>query len=151
MKYILSLLFAFTVMFMGCDKDKIETIPHLNINSISPNTVNSGQIIQIKGNFTDQEGDLDSALLIYKWYDGATGFMPFDTQRYTFAALGMPDKVTQADITVTFLYNEFSSDFVTLPGVTLRDTTATLGLILIDKDGNRSDYEESDQIRLIKP
>ena len=151
MKYKLSLLFAFVAILAGCDKDKIETIPHLNINSISPNTVNAGQLIQMKGDFTDQEGDIDSALLIYKWYDGATAFMPFDTQRYNFAALGLPEKVTQADITVTFLYNEFASGYVTLPGVSIRDTTATLGLILIDRAGNRSEYEESDQIRLIKP
>lgn len=152
MKLLSFLLVALTIVVVSCDKDKFTTVPQLEINSISPNTVNSGDIVQLRGRYTDQEGDIDSALFVYKWYNGTTAILPFDTLRYSFDALGLPTNVKEAEITVAFQYNTTDPNgYITLPGLTERDTTATLGLIIIDKEGNRSDYGESDQIRIIKP
>jgi hypothetical protein len=151
MKYGLLTAALSTLIVLACNKDKFTTIPQVDIKSISPGTVNNGDVIDLKGKFTDQEGDVDSVLVVYKWYNGTT-VVRKDTFRYSLEALGVPLKTRQADITVNFEYNTSNNpDLVTLPGVSIRDTTATFGLILKDKDKNRSEYKESDQIRLKKP
>lgn len=150
MRIISSLLILSIFVITGCDKDKFTTIPQVKIKSIRPNQVFNGDVITLKGEFTDQEGDIDSALIVYKWYNGATE-IPIDTFRYTLENFDLPPKTRQADITVDFEYNTNNIGIVTLPGVGIRDTTAAFGLIFIDKANNRSSYVESDPIRLIKP
>jgi hypothetical protein len=151
MKLYSTLLVLLAFAVASCNKDKFETIPHLDINSISPSTVNNGDIIEMKGDFTDQEGDLDSALIIYKWYNGAVSILPLDTLRYSFAALNLPETLKEAEITVAFEYNTTNSPFHIPLGGVERDTTASFGLILIDREGHRSEYKESEKIRMLKP
>lgn len=151
MKFLKSLLIVFLFIAAGCNKDKFTTIPQVTIESITPKTVFNGDILSMKGKYTDDEGDPDSALVVYKWYNGVT-VVRKDTFRYSFTAFNLPAKTRQADISVDFQYNTANPNgFLTLPGAGLRDTTATLGLILIDKANNRSVYAESEPIRLKKP
>lgn len=149
MKRILFVLTFILIVAVACNKDKFTTVPQVSIKSISPSTVNSGNIISLNGEYTDQEGDLDSILVVYKWYAGTT-VTKKDTFRYTFSTLNLPPKTTGADIIINFEYNTFSGNFFPLQGV-VKDTTATFGLILIDEAENRSEYAESNPIRLIKP
>jgi hypothetical protein len=66
--------------------------------------------------------------------------------------LNLPSKLREADMNVVFEYNTNNNpDLVPLPGVSLRDTSATFGLVLIDKAKHRSNYAESEKIRLKKP
>ena len=148
-RFILPLLLA--ILIVSCSKDKFKTEPQVTIKSITPSTVFSGDVITIKGDYTDDEGDVDSVLIVYKWYNGATE-IPIDTFRYTFARLNLPDKTRQADLEINFEYNTNNiPDMVPLSGVSLRDTTASFGLVLKDKKGQRSSYSESDKIRLKRP
>lgn len=140
----------FALLIASCDKDKFKTEPQVDIKSISPSTVRDGDVITIKGSFTDDEGDLDSILIVYKWYNGATVVKPStgDTLRYTLAAMNLPEKTRQADLSVQYEFGTLNIDgLAKLPSVS-RDTTATLGIILKDKKGNRSNYGESEKIRL---
>lgn len=140
-----------TVFFSGCNKDKYTTIPQVSISSITPAVVSSGNVIELKGKYTNLEGDVDSALIVYKWYNGTTAVRK-DTFRYGFSQLGMPTGVQRADLILQFEYNTNNyPDLTKLPGVSLRDTTAAFGLLLIDKLKNRSTYAESNTIRLKKP
>lgn len=136
------------IFIVACNKDKFTTIPQVKVNAISPTEVHNGEIITLKGEFTDDEGDVDSVLVVYKWYNGVA-VVKNDTFRYNFASIGVPDKTREADIKITFQYNTANPGPPTLPGV-LKDTTATLGLILKDKKENRSEYKESNPIRLKK-
>ena len=139
------------LLLAACNKDKFKTEPQVTIKSISPSTATDGNVISIRGNFTDDEGDLDSALIVYKWYNGAVVVKPGigDTLRYTLENLNLPEKTRQADILIEFELGTFNNpDLAKLPSVT-RDTTATLGLILKDKKGQRSNYSESEKIRLL--
>lgn len=146
----LFLLFS-VITVLACNKDKFTTVPQVELKSISPETVFNGDIISLEGKYTDQEGDLDSILIVYKWYNNTT-VVRKDTFRYAFDALGIPTNTRQAEIDVTFEYNTNNyPDLVPLPGVSIKDTTASLGLILKDKEANRSEYKESDKIRLKKP
>jgi hypothetical protein len=141
----------FLVLAMGCQKDKYTTVPQVTLESISPATAVSGSVIQVDGLYTDLEGDIDSALIVYKWYNNTTA-VRFDTFRFGFAQLGIPLGVQKGEITMQFEYNTNNyPDLTKLPGVSQRDTTAAFGLLLIDKAKNRSNYSESPTIRLKKP
>jgi hypothetical protein len=150
MKFSLFILSALLLIIISCTKDKFTTEPQVTVKSISPSVVFSGNVLTMKGKYTDLEGDIDSVLVVYKWYNGAVAVKK-DTFRYLFSSLGVPAKTQQADINVTFEYNTNNNpDLRFLPGVS-KDTTATLGLILKDKDSHKSNYSESSQIRLKKP
>ncbi|MBK8142481.1 MAG: hypothetical protein IPK57_16885 [Chitinophagaceae bacterium] len=151
MKYSLFVLIVLVVIATACNKDKFTTEPQVEVKSITPETVFNGNIINLKAKYTDDEGDLDSAYVVYKWYNGAT-VVKADTFRYPYSILNLPSDLRRADIEVTFEYNTNNNpDLVPLPGVSVRDTTATFGLILIDKARHRSNYSESTPIRMKKP
>ncbi|MFM7672903.1 MAG: hypothetical protein ACKO6Q_09995 [Bacteroidota bacterium] len=141
----------FLTAAIGCQKDKYTTVPQVTIESISPAIASSGSVIQVNGKYTDLEGDIDSALIVYKWYNGSTAVRK-DTFRYGFVQLGIPAGVQRAELNLKFEYNTNNYPELTkLPGVSQRDTTAAFGLLLIDKAKNRSNYTESPTIRLKKP
>ncbi len=151
MKYSLFVLIVLVVIATACNKDKFTTEPQVEVKSITPETVFNGNIINLKAKYTDDEGDLDSAYVVYKWYNGAT-VVKADTFRYPYSILNLPSDLRRADIEVIFEYNTNNNpDLVPLPGVSVRDTTATFGLILIDKARHRSNYSESTPIRMKKP
>lgn len=151
MKYSLLVLIVLVVIVTACNKDTFTTEPQVEVKSISPETVFNGDVINMKAKYTDDEGDLDSAYIVYKWYNNTT-VVRADTFRYLYSILNLPSDLRRADIEVTFEYNTNNyPDLVPLPGVSVRDTTATFGLVLIDKAGHRSNYSESNPIRLKKP
>lgn len=151
MKQRLLLILVLILTVLACNKDKFTTEPKVTVKSISPGTVNNGDIITLRSNYTDDEGDLDSVYVVYKWYNG-TAIVRNDTFRYAFSMLNLPTKLREADMNVVFEYNTNNNpDLVPLPGVSLRDTSATFGLVLIDKAKHRSNYAESEKIRLKKP
>src|SRR5689334_6851471 len=139
------------IVILSCNKDKFTTEPQVKVKSISPNTVFQGDILELKGKFTDDEGDIDSIYIVYKWYNNTTVTRK-DTFRYTTAALNLPTKTREGDIFVQFSYGRLINGFSQLPNSPVaKDTTSTLGLLLVDKAGHRSGYSESDKIRLKKP
>jgi hypothetical protein len=148
MKAGILVLSALTIL-VACNKDKFTSTPQVTITSITPTTVNSGNVITMTGNYTDDEGDLDSVLVVYKWYNGAT-VVKKDTFRYPFSTTGVPDKTREAEIKIIYEYNTNNLGIPFLSGLA-KDTTATLGLVLKDKKANRSVYNESKQIRIKKP
>ena len=139
------------LLLAGCNKDKFTTEPQVEVKSIQPATVTNGAIIRLLADYTDDEGDLDSVLVVYKWYNGTTATFIDTLIRYSFSRLNMPTNLRKAEMAVEFEYNTYNQqNMLTLSGVT-RDTTATFGVLLIDKTGKRSNYSESNSIRLKKP
>ena len=147
MKYPLILLSVLFLVAAACNKDKFTTVPQVKIKSITPETVYQGDIIELKGSFTDEEGDIDTVAIVYKWYNGNTEVLT-DTFKRTLSSIGVPESTRSADLVVSFEYNSNNTSYPYLPGVTSNDTSAAFGLLLIDKKGNRSEYNESNKIRL---
>lgn len=141
---------AAIVLMMACGKDKFTTVPQVKVKSISPKVVTRGNIIEFKSSYTDQEGDIDSVYIVHKWHNGASSAPARDTFRYPFDSFNVPSNTKEADIIVTFSYDVSIDGYSLLVPSPSQDTTATLGIVLVDKKGNRSDYKESDKIRLIK-
>lgn len=135
----------------ACGKDKFKTEPQIESESISPETVFQGNAIYYTGKYTDEEGDIDSVLVGYQWYNGTTA-IKVDTFRYKFDRLGVPKGTRQAEITIGLLYNaqDPNGNLLTLSGVN-KDTTASFTFVLIDKAKHRSNAAESKKIRLKKP
>lgn len=150
MKRSFYFIFLLTVLF-ACSKDKFTSEPKVEIRSIQPATVYNGNVIRLLGSYTDEEGDIDSVYIVYKWYNSTTATRIDTLMRFPTGRLGIPAQLRKSDIAVEFEYNTYNqSNLLTLPGVT-KDTSATLGLILIDKTRKRSNYAESNKIRLKKP
>ena len=153
MKIWISLFLLTTLAILSCKKDKYTTDPQVTVKSISPGQVVLGDIMTLDAKYTDDQGDVDSALIVYKWYDiDATTVTMSDTFRYSLSGLNIPVKTRQADMSVQFEYGSVNNPngYPTFSSV-VQDTTATLGLILVDKANHRSNYSESGKIRLIKP
>jgi hypothetical protein len=139
------------LLIAGCKKNKYTTEPQITIKSISPSKVLKDNVIQIKGTFTDDEGDIDSALIIYKWYDGATPIDITDTLRIGFDVLKIPAKTRDGDFTILFGYGSFNTGFIPLtPSPSIRDTTANFAILFKDKAKHVSPVKETDKIRLTK-
>lgn len=149
MKFWFSPVIIFILVVVACNKNKITAAPQVTVKSISPGQVYQGNVIKLDTKFTDKEGDLDSVLIVYKWYANTTVTFN-DTLRYSIGGLNIPPDTRQADIIVQFAYGRFVSDYALLPGSPVaKDTTASLGLVLVDKAGLRSGYSESGKIRLL--
>lgn len=134
------------ILLAACHKDKFTTDPQVTVKSVSPGEINLGNIFTIDAKYTDKEGDIDSALLVYKWYDGDVMTM-VDTLAYPFDGLGLPPKTAQGEITIRFEYGTANTNYLPFSSVS-KDTTATFGLILLDKGKHRSNYSESGKVRL---
>jgi hypothetical protein len=155
MKKLIALLPVLILLALACNKDKFTSVPQVKIKSLSPkDRVVQRDIVELTGDFTDEEGDLDSVLVVYKWYNG-TAVVRNDTFRYDLTALNLPAATRQGDIEVKFQFASFepyTPPILTLPNNNQnKDTTASLGLVVIDKKKQRSEYAESDKVRLIRP
>ena len=150
--WILS-FFLIPLIFFSCKKDKYTTEPQVTVKSISPGQVLQGDILMLDAKFTDDEGDIDSTLIVYKWFDvDAVTITMVDTFRYSLSGLKIPGKLRQGDLSVQFEYGSTNNQngYPTFSSVT-KDATASFGLVLIDKASHRSNYSESGKIRLLKP
>ena len=135
--------------FSACSKNNSSSTPQVTMKSITPNPVSQGNVITVDAKFTDKAGDLDSVLVVYKWYNNATVTFN-DTLRFNLAGLNLPLATKLGDIILQFAYGQFLNNYVLLPGSPVAsDTTATFGLVLIDQAGHRSGYAESGKIRLL--
>jgi hypothetical protein len=151
MKNTFILLSALFIVIVACNKDKFTTEPQVKIKSITPTTVVQGNVIQVKGSFTDEEGDLDSALVVYKLYNGNTVTRTDTIKDYLLSTIPMPVGTRSAEFTISFLYGISGGAYPLLPRAPFaKDTTAALGVIFIDKANHRSNYAESEKIRLKK-
>lgn len=139
----------FILVLFACRKNSSSSSPQVTIKSITPNPVSQGNVIEMDAKFNDKAGTLDSALVVLKWYDNSTATF-IDTMRFPLGGLNLPTTTKLGDIIVQFGYGQFVANYPVLPNSPVAaDTTATLGLILIDQSGNRSGYGQSGKIRLL--
>lgn len=139
-------------LLAACSKGKFETVPKVEIKEFGPNEVVKGNLIELRAIVLDQEGDIqDSLLVVRKLYNVNTGQQvgSSDTNRLTIRPLGAPPK-QETELFVRFLYGELKPDVAPIENLVSVDRGYTLGLIVIDRAGNRSQYVESKRILLKK-
>jgi hypothetical protein len=133
----------------SCDKDKFETVPQIDIKEFGPNEVVKGQLIELRAIVSDKEGDIqDSLYLIKKRFNASTNFeLTSDTIRYYIGTLGAPIR-QENEVLIRLLYGEQRPEIAPIQNLESVDRGFRLGLIVVDKEGNRSPYVESDRIVL---
>ena len=152
MKIMLLLLCSFVLLSVACNKDKYTTEPQVKFKSISPEEVDRGEIITFTSTFYDDEGDIDTIYIVHKWYSGSTATFIDTLKNYTYEGTTAPPNARTGEISMVAEYQTQNTGQKTFPWSPFnRDTTATLGIILIDKAGHRSHYAESDKFLLKKP
>jgi hypothetical protein len=148
MKRIL-LVCVIASILTACSKDKFKSQPQVEITSFGPSEVFYGQTITLKATVTDKEGDLqDSVYIVRKRFNGQN-LLTVDTSiRYDLSTLGFPNKQT-IEIQAQFSYGETTEGKIYQAAEDV-DRNFSVGIIVIDRAGHRSDYVESKPIILRK-
>ena len=139
------------LVLSACTKDKFQTVPQVTIKSFGPEEVFKGQLIELIATVTDKEGDVqDSVYVVRKRFNANNVVLSTHTTRYNISTLGAPKK-QEIDVQVTFLYGELKPEVAPIQNLeTFADRNFSIGLVVIDKAGNRSQYVESETIVLKK-
>ena len=134
----------------ACSKDSFQTVPQVKIESITPDEVYNGNIIQLVASVTDKEGDLqDSVLVVRKRYSGPT-LLSDDTTRVSIKNLQSPEK-SKIELRVSISYGKQYPEYAIYQPLEYDfDRDFTVGLVVKDNAGNRSEYAESKKIVLKK-
>jgi hypothetical protein len=133
---------------IACSKDKFKTEPQVDIKSFGPAEVTKGELFTLRAEVTDKEGDVqDSVLLVRKRYNAGVA-LPADTLRYSIKDFHAPIK-SKIEISAEFSYGELRDNYI-FENPESKDTEITIGIIVRDKAGHRSNYDESDKILLKK-
>lgn len=143
-------LASLAVMLTACKKGRFETVPQVRITDFGPKTVVTGDLIVIKADVTDKEGDVqDSALFCRKKISLQNFLVQTDTIRKSLKELGIPS-AQEYELTLSLLYGQKVTEYEYQPNSDGVDRKLTFGIIVRDKAGNRSKYVESDTIVLKK-
>ena len=146
----LFILFLVVLAFSACRKGEFETTPTVVIDSFGPEEVTTGGFFQLRSTVTDKEGDLqDEVIVVRKRYNG-TDVLSTDSTRVSLKDLGNPVK-DKIELMITFVYGRLIPEqAITQDLEYAGDRNLTVGLIVIDNEGNRSEYVESKPIVLKK-
>lgn len=143
-------LFLIAGTLAACSKDKFKTVPQVSIDSITPDEAVNGAIIEMTATITDQEGDIqDSVIVVRKRYNGDTQ-LTVDSTRLSLKGLGVPAK-QKMELRVSVSYGRLIPEYALFQDLERNfDRGFSIGLVVIDNAGNRSEYAESKKIVLKK-
>jgi hypothetical protein len=142
------------VVVVACNKDKYTTKPQITFKSVNTTTVQRGQALIFRLEFTDKEGDLsgsasapDSMLMVQKITRNCE-------QSNNIAYYKLPEfpemKNSKGEIVVSYAYGVgFGYPPLFEPQCAFNDT-CVFRFILKDRHGNVSDTATSPEIVLIK-
>jgi hypothetical protein len=148
----LFILFLVVLAFSACRKGKFETVPTVTIDSFGPKVVSTGDFFQLRATVTDKEGDVqDSVIIVRKRFSTDGSLLSTDsTRRVSLRGLGTPIK-DRIELMITFVYGRLIPEQAITQDLEYNfDRNLTVGLIVVDNAGNRSEYVESEPIRLQK-
>ncbi|HEV7622133.1 MAG TPA: hypothetical protein VGO09_10380 [Flavisolibacter sp.] len=138
------------VTIIACSKNKFKTQPQVQITSFGPSVANVGQTITLKAKVTDKEGDLqDSVLLVKKLYNITTSsLLSSDTIRFSLKNFGSPIQ-SEIELQCVINYGQLVDGTIYI-GQESADRNLSIGIIVFDNAGNKSDYVETNKIVLKK-
>lgn len=136
----------------ACGKDKFQTVPQVEINSLGPSEVQKRQIIRLSATVTDDEGDLqDTVIIVRKRYNGTMLLGSADSSiRVKLSDFGVPIK-RKFELTFDIPYGEQLQSYQYFQQQeNAFDRNFAIGIIIKDNAGHRSEYVESEKIVLKK-
>lgn len=137
--------FLFVIFLVACDKDKFETKPQIEIDSYNTKELlpNTNLIINLK--FTDKEGDLGQGLFTY---------IPVRLNRR-----GLPPMVpdySPVELTIPEFNDhnkgelELKLEWKDLHKSDRENDTINFKFVAVDREGNKSDTVQSDQLIILR-
>lgn len=147
----LVMVFLLAGVLAACSKDNFKTVPQVTIDSFGPSEVENGALIELIATVTDQEGDLqDSVIIVRKKYNGDTQISLDSSSKVSLKSLGVPTK-QKIELRVLISYGRLAPEVALFQDLERNfDRNFTVGLIVRDNAGNRSEYVESKKILLKK-
>lgn len=139
-------IFSLVTLLIACGKDKFETKPKLEIKNYSSKEIFQGDVMTIRLNYFDKEGDLSNAPMIgilkrLNLFPLAQGQDKVDTFRNN-----LPEFPKKENGEITF---QLPFDF--LKESTVENDTLVFRFAVTDLAGNKSDTITSDQIVIHLP
>lgn len=138
------------IALAACSKDKFGSVPAVKIESFGPPEVNNQDFFRLIATVTDKEGDLQDSVIIYR-----NVYKFSDVEKDSIVTnlknLGVPVK-TKLELQVTFRYGstEPQGQIIYQKLRDDADRPMSVGLVVKDNAGHRSEYVESDKIILKK-
>jgi hypothetical protein len=144
MKMILaSAVLSLAILLIACGKDKFQTKPLIEIDNYNSKEITQGEKLEIRIKYFDKEGDLDDGQLTY--IRVRTNGTPIPNpgandkvDTITTALPSFPPKNT-GEINLRVDYGFMDED----PG---RNDTMFFRIMVIDKEGNKSDTINTQQV-----
>ena len=143
-------------MLAACSKDKFKTTPTVEITSFGPSEAVKGNVITLTADVTDEEGDLQDSVIVYRklYAVGSTTPLPAGVDsliKANLSSLGVPAK-RKIEVSINLVYGELRPEIGPIQNNDgcACDRELTIGLYVKDKAGHRSEYVESKRILLKK-
>ncbi|CAN5163055.1 hypothetical protein BH09BAC2_BH09BAC2_14070 [soil metagenome] len=145
MRYYILFSIFLCVLFFGCKKLKINSVPAVKYKSANTTELHQGETLIMNIEFSDKEADFtDTSFVVVKTVQ-KTANPCFDPPGSTSGfvqpyPLGIPSGIKEGTIVVTYGYNDIS------PKCTNVNDTTIFKFVLKDAAGHVSDTATSEQI-----
>lgn len=143
MKKFIPLLFA--IVLISCDKDKFETKPQIEIDSYNTKELPGGADLIINLKFTDKEGDLGQGQFTYIPVRLNKRGLPPSVPNYTPVELTIPEFSDHNKGEF-----ELKLEWKNLHKSDRENDTINLRFVAVDREGNKSDTVQSDQLVILR-
>jgi hypothetical protein len=142
-------IFVFVFLFFSCNKDKFTTKPQLRFKSANATTISGNEVLSLKFDLTDKEGDFTPFLGYKKTVAGCPASNRTDSTSFSIPPDFIDTKATQGELVITFTKNLRGSNSCLLPGGAVRPDTSVFSFWTRDKAGNKSDTSYSAKIIIL--
>lgn len=144
MRFIIILAVVFVLV--SCEKDKFTTIPQLKYKSANANVISGTQVLEMRLQLTDKEGDFSEFMAIRKTVKGCATSNFTDSSLFSIPNDFIDAKQTEGELVITLDQVRRGSNSCFLPGGLVRPDTTIFSFWTRDKAGNVSDTAYSEEI-----
>ena len=142
-------IFVLAFLLLSCGKDKFTTKPQLKFKSASANTISGNQVLTIRLDLTDKEGDFTTLLGMKKSVLGCPTSNFIDSVTFAIPNDFLTTKGNHGEVDVILDRIKRGSNSCFLPGNVVRPDTTVYSFWTRDKAGNVSDTARTGTIIIL--
>lgn len=147
MRFVVILILSF--LLFNCGKDKFTTKPQLKYTSSNSTTISGNQVLELKLELTDKEGDFTTLLGVKKSVSGCVNSNFTDSTKFIIPQDFIRSKGTHGEVVVTLSKSDRGSNACSAPGGGPRPDTTVFKFWTRDRAGNLSDTAYSETIIIL--
>lgn len=137
---------ATSLLLINCKKEKLTTTPKLVFKSASNNVISGDQVLQLKLDLSDKEGDFTTYLGVKKSVKGCPASEFTDSSLFSIPTDFIDAKENDGELVITLTSSNRLRNACSLPGGATRPDTTVFSFWTKDKAGNVSDTARSTTI-----